>query len=279
MNAQAVAVERTRGRQLMNSMHACWSLGAFAGAGVGAGAVALGIGLTPQLLVIGLPTAVAAVLLSVRMIGDRTALADDAEPADADQAAPPPAASRTRLISAAMLLLGAVAFASMLCEGAAADWSSVYVHDSLHGSSTIAGFGYTAFALAMMLIRVTGDRLLARFGIRRIIPLLAVVAAAAMAVALAVGTVATALTAFFLLGLGVGSVVPTAFSAAGRLPGVHPGQGVAGVSGLGWAGFVLGPPIIGQLAGAFSLPVALGLVPLLCTFIAVAAIRMSALRG
>jgi hypothetical protein len=112
-----------------------------------------------------------------------------------------------------------------------------------------------------------------------LLPVLAAVTGACFAVALVVGTVPTGIAAFFLLGVGVGTVVPTAFSAAGRLPGVHPGVGVATVSGLGTAGFVLGPPIIGQLANVTSLPAALGLVPLLLAGIAVATRQVSALHA
>lgn len=270
MNAQGIAVERARERPLLNGLHGCWSLGAFVGAGAGALGVALGVGLTPQLLIIGAPTAAVGLLLSLRMLGDRAAR---------DRAADEPRPKLTRAVLLTVLLLGAIAFASMLCEGAAADWSSVYLRDSTGSTAAVAGLGFTLFALAMMSVRMTGDRLLARFGVRRVIPVLALAAGAAFAAALALGTVATGLIAFLLLGLGVGAVVPTAFSAAGRLPGVHPGRSVAGVSGLGSAGFVLGPPVIGQLAAATSLPIALGLVPLLCVGIAVGTLRVPAARG
>jgi MFS family permease len=278
MNAQGIAVEHARGRPLLNGMHACWSLGAFAGAGAGALGVAIGLGLTPQLLILGIPTALVTVVLCVRMLADSAAdnaAQDGAGKADAD--APPPA--KTRTLSVTVLLLGAVAFASMLCEGAAADWSSVYLRESAAGSAAIAGLGYTVFALAMVFVRMSGDRLLARFGAWRVIPLLAVVAAVALTVALIVGAVATGLVAFFLLGLGVGAVVPTTFSAAGRIRGLHPGRSIAAVSGLGWAGFVLGPPVIGQLAAVTSLPLALGLVPLLCAFIAATTLRVTAMHN
>jgi MFS family permease len=269
MNAQGIAVEHARGRPLLNGMHACWSLGAFVGAGAGALGVALGIGLAAQLLVIGVPTAALGLLLSTRMLGDRAE-----PPAAPDESRP----KSTRIVPVTVVLLGLIAFASMLCEGAASDWSSVYLRDSAASTAAVAGLGYTLFALAMMFVRMTGDRLLARFGTRRVIPLLALVAAVAVAVALALGTVATALIAFFLLGLGVGAVVPTTFSAAGRIPGMHPARGVAGVSALGYAGFLLGPPLIGQLAAATSLPIALGVVPLLCAAIAVASLRVSAMH-
>ena len=110
------------------------------------------------------------------------------------------------------------------------------------------------------------------------LPALAGIAALAFLAALVVGQVAVGIGGFFVLGLGLGAVVPSAFSAAGRLPGVHPGVGVAGVSGLGWAGFVCGPPLIGQLATLTSLPVALGLLPVLVAAVAVGCARVVALR-
>jgi MFS family permease len=267
MNTQAITVERVRQRPLMNGMHASWSIGAFAGAGAGALGVAVGLTLSRQLLILG-----AAVLLLVGWL--TTALLPDAphEPERAD-------GRRVRRISSAMLLLGAIAFASMLCEGAAADWSSVYLHDSLGGSTEVSGLGYAAFALAMVLVRFFGDRLLARYPADVLLPVLAGITTVGFTMALIVGTVPIGIAAFFLLGGGVGTVVPTAFSAAGRLPNMHPGVGVAAVSGLGWAGFVCGPPLIGGLAKAFSLPVALGLVPVLTAVIAVATRRVTALRA
>ncbi len=56
------------------------------------------------------------------------------------------------------------------------------------------------------------------------------------------------------------------FSAAGHITGLHPGTAVATASACGWAGFVCGPPLIGQIASLTSLtslPAALGRLPLL----------------
>jgi len=263
MNTQAITVEKRRGRPLMNGMHACWSMGAFAGAGIGTLSVAAGIELAPQLLVLGTAAVLAAGWLSTSL------LLDLVEPPDSGSGEP----AAGRRFSSAMLPLGAVAFASMLCEGAAADWSSIYLRDSAHGSAAEGGLGYTAFTLAMVAVRMLGNRLLDRFGAVRLLPALALVATVGFGTALAIGSVGAGIAGFFLLGLGVGSVVPTAFSAAGRLPGVHPGVGVAMVSGLGWAGFVCGPPIIGQLADVTSLRTALVLIPVLTTCIAAATTR------
>ncbi|MGI8677732.1 MAG: MFS transporter [Jatrophihabitans sp.] len=270
MNTQAIAVEHQRGRPLMNGFHAWWSIGAFGGAGIGAAAVALRMDLSAQLLVLGVPALAVAGLLAFRMLPDT-----DSHPRPGRS----PGVRGGRRFSSAMLLLGAIALASMLCEGAAADWSSVYVRDSLAGGTSAAGLGYTAFTLAMVVVRIFGNRLLARFPLHRLLPGLAGAATVAFGLALVIGTVPLTIVAFFLLGLGLGSVVPSAFSAAGRLPGLHAGVAVAAVSSLGWVGFVLGPPLIGQLAGATSLPFALGVLPVLTAFITVACARVSVLRG
>jgi fucose permease len=266
MNTQALSVEHSRRRPLMNGMHAAWGVGAFAGGGIGSLGVAIGLGLGRQLVILGVLVALGVGWLSLSLLSDPVH-----DPG-------PHAERRPRRIPAPLLLLGVVAFASMLCEGAAADWSGVYLHDSLGGARAVSGIGFTGFALAMVLVRFFGNRLLARHPADVLLPALAGATCVGFSIALIIGSVPAGIVGFFLLGLGVGTVVPTAFSAAGRLPGVHPGVGVATVSGLGTAGFVLGPPVIGQVANATSLPLALGLVPVLLALIAVATRRVRALH-
>ena len=74
---------------------------------------------------------------------------------------------------------------------------------------------------------------------------------------LLIGAPAAALLGLFLIGLGVANGVPLMFSAAGRQPDMPPGAGIAAVSSMGSFGFLVGPPIIGVLADAVSLPWAL----------------------
>jgi fucose permease len=186
---------------------------------------------------------------------------------------PPPAGRRKPLAvlrHPVIVVLGAVALASMLCEGAAADWSAVYLRESLDVRAGVAGLGYAVFSAAMVAVRLSGDYLLRRYRARTLLPVLAAVASVGMAAALPVGHPVAALVGYACLGAGVALIVPSAFSAAGRLPGVRPGTGVAAVSAIGWFGFVGGPPLIGRLASLITLPAALAL-PVLCAVIAVAA--------
>jgi MFS family permease len=278
MNTQAIAVERARRRPLMSGLHGSWSIGALAGAGIGTLAVAAGIGLSVQLLILGTVALLAAGLLTTRMLpaaaerpSDRNA---EAGPAGAGRR---PAARASRW-SGGMVLLGAVAFAAMLCEGATADWSAVYLSGPLHATGVVPGLGYTVFSLAMVTVRLSGNRLLTRFPPERLLPALAVVATLGLSAALLIARPPAALAGFACLGIGLASVVPAVFSAAGRIPGLAPGTAVATVSACGWAGFVCGPPVIGRLATWASLPVALGLLPLLTAFVVAGTVGSRALR-
>ena len=265
MNTHAITVERASRRVLMSGLHGSWSIGSFAGAGIGALAVGAGITLTSQLLVLGTLILLVAGLLTTRMLPD--AADQPSAAADADGSG---GSSRTvSRWSGGMVLLGAIAFACMLCEGATADWASVYLAGPLHAGGGSSGLGYATFALAMVTIRLSGNRLLTRYRSDRLLPVLAALATVGFAVGLLAARPVAALIGFACLGIGLASVVPAVFSAAGRIPGLHPGTAVATASACGWAGFVCGPPLIGHLATLTSLPTALFLLPVLTAFIVI----------
>jgi hypothetical protein len=274
MNTQAIAIERNSRRPLMSGLHGGWSIGAFTGAGIGALAVGTGIALTPQLLILGSVALLGAGLLSTRLLPDHRDVSSSepspsAPSSETETPTTEPASGGGRLWwSAGMLTLAVIAFASLLCEGAAANWASVYLSGPLGATGAVPGLAYAGFALAMVAVRLSGNRLLARFRPDRLLPVLALVATVGFTTALLLDRPLAAIVGFGCLGLGLASVVPAVFSAAGRLPGLHPGTAVATVSAFGWAAYVIGPPIIGHLAALTSLPTALALLPVLTGFVA-----------
>jgi MFS family permease len=92
-----------------------------------------------------------------------------------------------------------------------------------------------------------------------------------LSLALFVHTPAAGIAGFALLGLGLAPVVPIAFSAAGDLDPRATGRLVGRVATLGYVGSVAGPIMIGWLAEATSLRVALCLVVALSLVIAASA--------
>lgn len=130
----------------------------------------------------------------------------------------------------------------------------------------------------MVVLRLSGDRLLARFRPNVLLPVLAGVATLTLIATLIVGSPLAALVGFGALGVGLALIIPTVFSAAGRLPAVETGPAVAAVSALGWIGYVGGPPIIGIVSEHLSLPVTLVVLPVLTATIATVICLTPALR-
>ena len=245
-NAQGLALERLYGRSILSSFHAAFSSGGLAGAGLGALAAAMGVG----------PRAHFGALALTLVLGGLTA-GHRLLPPDADD--PRPARTFVRP-PRALVALGAAAFLTLLAEGAAADWSAVYLSHSLGATAAVAALGYTGFSLAMAASRLVGDRLNGRFGPVALARWGGLLAAAALTFALISGSTPAALLGFAAMGAGLGVVVPVLFRAAGSTPGVSASVGVAAVSTIGWLGFLSGPPAIGFAAGTLGLRSALGIV-------------------
>jgi fucose permease len=167
-----------------------------------------------------------------------------------------------------LAVLGVVALIAFMAEGAMGDWSAIYIRMDLGASPATAAWGFAAFSLTMAIGRFSGDRLVARFSPAAILVAGAVIGAATLAVALLVGHPAAAVVGFAGMGFGLANVAPIVFSAAGRLPELAPGIGIAAVSTAGYGGFLAGPPLIGLVAEASGLPVGLGLVALAVGFMA-----------
>jgi fucose permease len=159
--------------------------------------------------------------------------------------------------------LGAVAFCSAIGEGAMADWSGVYLRTAVGTSTATAAYGFAAFSLMMTVGRLSGDSLLTRFTPAQLVRFGGGIASAGLLLLLLIPSLETALIGFGAVGAGLSIVVPLAFSVAGKVPGVPPGAGIAGVATIGYAGFLAGPPVIGLVAEISSLRIALVLVLIL----------------
>jgi len=271
MNTQGVAAERVERRPVMPTFHGSWSLGALAGAFTGTVAVAMGVPLASQLLVLGV------VSLAVLSVMTRRLLSEDRLDPPQDSAATTRPAKVRRWWTAALLILCVVALADMLCEGAAADWSAVYLRSSFHSTGVVVGLAYTLYLLAMVVTRFAGSRLVARWPKEVVLPALTAQATLGFAAGLIVHNAAVMLIAFACLGVGCALVIPTTYSTVGQMASENPGRGVALVSGIGWVGFVAGPAFIGQIASITSLRIALITLPVLTALVTLLLLSTGAL--
>jgi predicted MFS family arabinose efflux permease len=242
MNAHGVAVERALGRPIMSSLHAGWSFGGLAGSGGVALAVELGVDPRVEGVVASGVLFLAALAITARL-GSASAHSDNGP-------------SGFALPSRGVLLIGALCFLVMVTEGAMGDWSGIYLKTDLGAGASAAATGFAGFSLGMALARLTGDGLARRWGPGGVLTGGMALVTVALGVTLLVGDPIVAVIGFVLVGVGIANAVPLLFSAAGRVP--PSGPSLAAVFTLGYTGFIVGPPLIGVLADAISLPAALG---------------------
>ncbi|OOG56818.1 MFS transporter [Rhodanobacter sp. C03] len=257
MNAHAVEVERRDGRALMSGFHGLFSIGGLAGAAIMSALLALGLPLWTGAMAIAL-------LLALIVLSQRGSLFSSVDDA-AERAAV------FRLPRGLVLLLGVLCFVSFLAEGSMLDWSAVLLRDFRGFSAASAGIGYACFSVAMAAGRLAGDRVVGRLGPVWTVRVGASTAAVGFLLAAMAPWPSVSLFGFVLIGLGASNIVPVMFSAAGRLPGNPPAISIATVTTLGYAGLLSGPALIGFLAHASNLPVALAVVAGMLVLVAASA--------
>ncbi|WP_139922640.1 MFS transporter [Hymenobacter sp. DG01] len=249
INTQAVGVEALYDKSIMARFHGLWSLAGFAGAAIGSFMISHAIAPLPHFL-----------LIAALVIGGLLTARPFLLPADAPREADAPIFV---LPDKSLLLLGVLAFCSLLCEGTMFDWSGVYFRKVVQADKDLVGVGFAAFMSTMAAGRFVADWFTDRFGRQRTLVLSGLLEALGLALAVLLPGVVPATVGFMLVGLGVSSVVPLVYGAAGRSKTMSPGVALAAVSTVGFAGFLLGPPVIGLVAGATSLRVSFGLIALM----------------
>lgn len=250
VNTQAIAVEKLYGKSIMASFHGIWSLAGFTGAAIGTLMISLGLAPFWHFCIItGLSIPV------VIWFNNFTILQD------AETGKPPLFAKPDKTI----LLYGLIAFGSMVCEGTMFDWSGVYFQKVVEAPAQWVTLGYLLFMGAMATGRFISDRFTTRFGIKPILQASGALIATGLILSVIFPYMITAGLGFLMVGLGVSSVIPLIYSAAGRSKTMNPGVALAAVSTIGFVGFLLGPPLIGSIAqvsslrGSFTLIACLGL--------------------
>ena len=238
VNTQAVGVEKLYGRSIMAGFHAIWSLAGFTGAALGNLLIAFNTTLFSHFLVIGILATTLIIVANSRLIQG------DAQTQSSAFMVQP---------NKELWLLGLIAFCCMACEGAMFDWSGVYFQKVVNAPRQLVALGYTAFMSTMAGGRFLGDWVITRLGKRQVLQASGLLIFSGLLLAVLFPYLLFAILGFMLVGLGVSSVIPVVYSAAGNSKKLAPSVALATVSSIGFIGFLIGPPIIGFIAQALSL--------------------------
>jgi MFS family permease len=265
MNANAISVQRAWGSPIMSSFHAAYSIGGFLGAIIGSLFASGSISVEVTFLSVGGAVLVVAIWASLWVLPAALVPGIDPVPASIE------ASDNIPVRSYALLFLGVLALCALVCEGAAADWSAVYVRDSLGSSAGFAAYAYASFSIVMTVGRLVGDRLAARFGPVNLVRFSGVLAAAGLGTALLIGRPIAGVIGFGILGAGMACIAPQVSSSAGTRDPARAGRALSTVVSIGYLGFVLGPILIGAASTYVGLPKALAIPVVLALLVAAGA--------
>ena len=177
-----------------------------------------------------------------------------------------------RAVAIAMLPLATLASLAFLAEGSMETWSAIYLRDELGAAAFVGALGPAAFHAAMLAGRIVGAGVAGTLGARATLLVAGAAAFAGMAVALGVPVPAAAIPGMAVAALGASFIVPVAVSLAARRAGGHAGRAASYVLTLGYAGFLVGPSLVGIVGELAGLRVALGVVPVAGAVVAAASL-------
>jgi len=244
VNTTVGFLENKYKRRLMSTCHGMYSLGG--GVSAALATIFFALDLSPRLQVVVVAACICTVIYFNRkhLLSHRRIIQSG---------------SGLKFPSLSILSISFICMVLFMAEGCVADWSAIYLRESLHGSKEIMGLGYAGFSAAMTIGRLNGDSILTRFGNKRVVITGALIAATGFTIVVLAPIVSVAIVGYILIGLGCCCIVPVLFSTSGKIPDVSPVEGFAMVTTGGLIGFLTGPSLIGIISQKLNLSAGLSL--------------------
>ena len=268
INTQGVAAEKIYNRPIMASFHGGWSMAGFTGALVGLTMINLKIQPRNHFWLVVLIVTIVLVLNWKKLIPGKASQTKNSE-------------TKRKFFSKpdrGLVQLGIIGFCSMASEGAMFDWSGIYFKDVVMAPHELVILGYTSFMITMALGRFIADRLVLRFGRKHLLQVSGILISSGLLISVLLPYLIPSTIAFMLVGLGVSSIVPSVYSAAGRHSTIAPGIALATVSSVSYLGFLMGPPLIGYISAAAGLRYSFAVIGIFGFFITLMVSRIKAMH-
>jgi len=257
-NATVNLLEKKYGRLLMSTCHGMYSLGGAVSAGLAAILFSVQLPSGWQIVLVG--SVIITVIVSSRkyLLANRDIIHSR---------------SGIKLPSITILGISFICMVTFMAEGCVADWSAIYLKETLHSPKELVSLGYAGFSIAMTIGRLNGDNLISRIGSKKIVIGGCLLAATGFLIVVTAPVVLVVIAGYILVGLGCSCIVPVLFSASANIPGVSTVEGFAMVTTGGLIGFLTGPSLIGFISEKANLSKGLSLLILLAVLGAIIAWR------
>ncbi len=243
MNTQVITLENKLSKIFMSSFHAIFSIGLMLGALLGSLMITMNFGYKIHFWGIAMLNLILIPSFYYALLPDEKSIKYSNEELDAS----------IYNLDSYLITLALIAFCGMLCEGAMADWITLYFEEIISSNIIPQTIGFTTFAAAMVLGRLLGDFLSNKYKVKNVLIINGILIAVGMSITLVSYDILIKICGCFLVGIGVSTIVPIIYSQAGMQTKIKPSIAIAGVSTIAYIGFLIGPVIIGYLADISSL--------------------------
>lgn len=262
MNAAVAAEESRRGVRLMHAAHAVFS------ASVVVASVSVGLARAAGAEVLPIVAAVGVVVLT-GAVAIRAAGRERPE-----EVMPVPLTGHRLHLTTALVALGGLGALAYLVENALQSWSALHLEQTFGAGPAVGGLGPGLFAAGAAAGRLSAQRVAARTADRLLLGVSATLGGAGTLVAAVAPSSSVALIGVFVAGAAISVAAPTIFSLSGRTVAMADrGRAMATVTTIAYLGFLLGPPLVGAIAGAGGLRLALSVVAVFALALAALASR------
>ncbi|TPD68599.1 MFS transporter [Flavobacterium microcysteis] len=266
VNTQGVYTEGLFKRTIMSSFHGAWSTAGFSGALIGIAMLALKLSPFEHFVI-------AAIIVFILMAANYKYLIKAKEKKSSEK--------KKKFFTkpdGVLIWLGIIGFCCMASEGVMFDWSGVYFKEIVKAPGPLVILGYTSFMIMMASGRFLGDRLIYKYGRKRVLQISGLLISIGLFTSVFLPYLVPSTLAFMLVGLGVSTIVPTVYSIAGKNTTVAPGEALTIVSSVSFLGFLMGPPVIGFIAEAAGLQFSFAFIGIFGVMIAIMASRIKAIQ-
>lgn len=252
-NINAGALERKLQRNIMSGLHGVYSLGNTAGVFIVATFLSSGMTFMMGNLLLTSCVFSLAVILYCGLIASRHLLTDLSEFNQQEDKTTNDDAHKHVFMTQLIFMLGMICFIMFMVEGSMMDWTGVLLNQVKGVPMSEAGYGFAAFAFMMTICRLTGDKIVATLGRRRVLVMGAIFAACGIALAVMVPHPMVCLVGFAMVGTGAANLVPQTISYAATERRIPIARSILLVNAIGYIGGLLGPALIGFVAHRIGL--------------------------
>lgn len=237
MNLNAVIVENASKKRIMSGMHALWSVGCFAGAGLFSLLAKAGLGITVIAAIHSLIVMVFTAIYSRHFLNFKGA--GNEKP--------------IAIPKGIVVFFGLLACITFLGEGAVMDWSGVLLTEVKNTELSLAGVGYAVFSVAMLCMRLLGDKIVAVLGEEKTLVFGSIIGAIGFLSVIFLENFYAIQLGFVLMGLGLANIVPTIYSLTKYQKVMPINAAVTAITSMGYTGVILGPAVLGFVAHGFGI--------------------------